>query len=1821
MIWLNKNKFFNYYLPLILAAVILIVTFSAYFYFEKNKTADAAWYSSSWGFRKPITIDKNKISQTATSTFSSFPIEISVTDSDLKFTGFGGKVGVSSGYDILFSDSNGTTKLDHEIESYASSTGQLTAWVRIPTLTATADYTIYMYFGNAASSDQSNKTGVWDSNYKGVYHVPNGTTLSSADSTSNANNATQYGSSSAITGKIGGGVNFSAYGDDFGITDVSLSGVDYTISTWFNTPFPTTGSWNTLTRGSGADHQVIVQQSNWHLGVYNNACCFVDSGFDMSTLAGGWHHLTAAASGSNTLFYIDGVYVATSAFKSSSQISYWGNYQGGGQQWGKADELRLSTGVARSADWIKTEYNNQSSPSSFYSYGVLSVNTTGVTPNTGSWYNSAWNYRMPITIDHTKVASSTGVSLSQFPVLISVTNTNLKTVANSGGVATSTGDDIVFTDSDGSTKLPHEIESYASSTGALIAWVKVPTVSALQDHTIYIYYGNSSAYNQQNPTGVWDSGYKGVWHLANGTTFSPSDSTGINSPTNNNVTATTGQIDGAGSFNGTNGYIDTGLNPSNTLGQTVTVSAWIKPNSWSNYKGVAGAHNYTLSYHGIVFIQYDTGNIGCGYGDGSNWVPNITSSSSNFPTGSWTYVSCVFKGSNYTKLYINNNSVLQATDSTNIAHETTFWIGRAFNDTNRYFDGVIDELHVSNTERSADWIKTEYNNQNSPSTFETFGSQQTQDNAFTGGNWYSVGGTWTSRKAITIDHNKVSTASGTPLSNFPMLFSVTDTDLKYTGSGGRVTSSTGADILFTDSDGVTKLNYERETYTSTTGQLIAWVQIPTLSPAQDKTIYIYFGGPTSTDQQNITATWESNYKGVYHLSEDPGGSSPQFKDSTSNALNLTVAGSGGTMTSATGQIGTGINNTWANQYSGHYAASSGTPGTGTGDATVSGWIKLTGNLATTDGNFQFLFGRPNAGYPYSATYVFLRDNLKITGAVNQEGGVMSDSPTVLSLNTWYYVTLTRNGSSDVLYLNGNPELTYADPYGPPRDTSTFNISQSIYGSDTFYDEVRMSAGGRSADWVKTEYYNQVSPSSFYSYGALGSGAAGGGGSQLSSRSWYNKNWTYRMPITIDHTKVASSTSTTLVNFPVLISVTNTNLKTVANSGGVSSANGDDILFTDSDGSTKLPHEIETYASTTGQLIAWVKVPTVSALQDHTIYIYYGNGSAYNQQNATAVWDNNYKAVYHLSNGITLSPNDSTSNARTGTLLNSPSAVTGQVDGAMYSNTSGNKDMTSSDTGLPSGQSSRTIEAWVNPQSSFTANEIIGYGTASNSQLFGIRFINSTTFEFTGWSDDYDVTYSFSLNTFYHIVATYDGTNVKIYINGSLQGTSSSKTLNTVLNGTLYIGDTPWNVQNGNEFTGYIDEVRLSNINRSADWIKTEYNNQNSPSTFETFGSQQTQASAFTGGNWYSVGGTWTNRKLITIDHNKVSSVNGTLLNNFPMLFSVTDSDLKYVGNGGRVASTTGADILFTDSDGVTKLNYERESYSSTTGTTIAWVQIPTLSPAQDKTIYIYFGGPTSTDQQNKTGTWDSTYTGVWHLPNGTTLSANDSTANALNGTINGAGAVAGKINGAASFNASNYISLGSPSAVNFGANDYSFEVWIYPTSQVDSEILSKDGVSGRQWQLALGSTGYIRSTIFDGSGFTIYDSGNIVTLNNWQHLVMVRSGNSPGAFHLYLNGSPVTFTYNGVSWHDFPTTMQSTATELDIGRRIYTGFEGYFPGNIDEVRISGAARSADWVSTEYNNQLSPSSFYSYSSLGASTRQNADGTAAPIIKARGGVKFH
>ncbi|MEK7995717.1 MAG: DUF2341 domain-containing protein, partial [Planctomycetota bacterium] len=372
------------------------------------------------------------------------------------------------------------------------------------------------------------------------------------------------------------------------------------------------------------------------------------------------------------------------------------------------------------------------------------------------------------------------------------------------------------------------------------------------------------------------------------------------------------------------------------------------------------------------------------------------------------------------------------------------------------------------------------------------------------------------------------------------------------------------------------------------------------------------------------------------------------------------------------------------------------------------------------------------------------------------------------------------------------------------------------------DELRISNVARSAAWIATEYNNQNSPSTFYSVAAE------------ETAPWYNGAWGYRKKLRIDQTKVGSGG---VSNFPVLINRTDTDLQSKAQ------ADGDDILFTSSDGTTKLSHEIEKYVSATGELVAWVKVPSVSAAAATDIYMYYGNASATNQQDAANVWDTNYKGVWHLKedpSGTAPQMKDSTANANHGTsqgAMTSGDQVAGKIGGSLDLDGVNDTVGLGTDTDFHfNGTLPFTVTAWVKPATGAAGKYIV---SRYNSGVLGNwYFVFSSTLKLRAYREISPYTAltgstSLPYDQWSHAVMRYDGTNLAVFLNGVSDATplASGNITDNQSNVNTFIGSSETSNSPSDFYVGGIDNVRISNIARSDGWVTTEYNNLNSPSTF------------------------------------------------------------------------------------------------------------------------------------------------------------------------------------------------------------------------------------------------------------------------------------------------------------------------------------------------------------------------------------------------------
>ena len=338
------------------------------------------------------------------------------------------------------------------------------------------------------------------------------------------------------------------------------------------------------------------------------------------------------------------------------------------------------------------------------------TNYITVTP-TPPWYSCSWGYRKNITIDKSRVSGAQ----TDFPVLINLASDNdLKTSARTDGY------DILFTSSDG-TKLPHEIESYRSGTGALVAWVKVPSVTSSSNTTIYMYYGYPSSTDQQNKNNVWDTNYKAVWHLnetGTGTRFDSTINANNANPRNyDGNEATTGKIGGADYFEGTNDYLDS----SNTIGITGnavrTITFWANLGNTNRNGMVVWGTNVANSQFGASVRN--THYFLWGYGGGNDWDTGIIPA-----TASWHHHAVINDGTTG-RWYVDGSQLSSGFAHTYATTNSIVTIGREVDGaTISYMLGTIDEVRISDSARSTSWITTEYNNQNSPATFHYLGNQE-----------------------------------------------------------------------------------------------------------------------------------------------------------------------------------------------------------------------------------------------------------------------------------------------------------------------------------------------------------------------------------------------------------------------------------------------------------------------------------------------------------------------------------------------------------------------------------------------------------------------------------------------------------------------------------------------------------------------------------------------------------------------------------------------------------------------------------------------------------------------------------------------------------------------------------------------------------------------------------------------------------------------------------------------------------------------------------------------------------------------------------------
>lgn len=336
------------------------------------------WFDPDWQYRKRLVIHAVDVSGDLTD----FPLLVSVdTDSDLA-------AHAQRREELVFTTSNGQSKLAHEVELFGAG-GRLVAWVRLPSLARAADTLLYLYYGNASATDQQDTANVWDASFVGVWHLSEASGAR-FDSTAQGHDVAEVaGPIATIQNAIAGDATLdleSASSQYLSIDDAQQSGLDVsgplTISAWINSESQPGGwrncvtKWATGSDSPGAGNSYYLAEDQYGAGhrlkfVMEDASSGVTILLGAATLSiGTWYHAVALYDGSEMAVYVDGVPDGVIARATGAQdggtnfeIGNKGSAPTYGHD-GPTDEVRVSN-VARSAEWIATEHQNQRDPAGF----------------------------------------------------------------------------------------------------------------------------------------------------------------------------------------------------------------------------------------------------------------------------------------------------------------------------------------------------------------------------------------------------------------------------------------------------------------------------------------------------------------------------------------------------------------------------------------------------------------------------------------------------------------------------------------------------------------------------------------------------------------------------------------------------------------------------------------------------------------------------------------------------------------------------------------------------------------------------------------------------------------------------------------------------------------------------------------------------------------------------------------------------------------------------------------------------------------------------------------------------------------------------------------------------------------------------------------------------------------------------------------------------------------------------------------------------------------------------------------------------------------
>jgi len=310
-------------------------------------------------------------------------------------------------------------------------------------------------------------------------------------------------------------------------------------------------------------------------------------------------------------------------------------------------------------------------------------------------------------------------TLQKFPVMVSISDADLKSVSHGGKVTSDAGNDFRFTKADGITLLNYEIEKYDPAAGTLQAWVQVDSLNK-DTKQVFLYFNNKYAANESGQN-AWNKTYKGVWHLRG--------LLSTKTPWSNQVSAVPPASDSKDVYVASekNSSQVPCLNTAEDVDITgeLSISAWVRIDDKkeqtivSNQSGFNGG--YRLSVSKDRRIEFSVSNENAVYASIAG-----EETGKQLEKGRWYYIAAVYsdKGDSMTTYVDGKRDRSIQTEISLAGSSDPLQIGREPNRKLYYFGGLLDEVHIANVIRSNEWISTEFKNQQNPVLFAKVGATE-----------------------------------------------------------------------------------------------------------------------------------------------------------------------------------------------------------------------------------------------------------------------------------------------------------------------------------------------------------------------------------------------------------------------------------------------------------------------------------------------------------------------------------------------------------------------------------------------------------------------------------------------------------------------------------------------------------------------------------------------------------------------------------------------------------------------------------------------------------------------------------------------------------------------------------------------------------------------------------------------------------------------------------------------------------------------------------------------------------------------------------------